>query len=351
MIVTRTPFRVTLGGGGTDLPSFYEKHGGFIFAMGIDKYMYIMLNPPTLDRKIRLQYSRSEIVDHADQLQHDLAREAFRAHGIEEAMEISSLADLPAGVGLGSSSSYLVGLLTALREYRRIPGPPQGLAEEACRIELEVLKKPIGKQDQYMASFGGLTVLDIGQDGVVKVRAAKFQAATIFDFIANTHIYYTGVQRAATDILSEQDAALRGARDPGSPESPVAESLLRIKDIGYRILEAIETENFDEFGRLLHSHWEHKRRMSAKITLSTVDELYDTVRERFNVLGGKIIGAGGGGFLMLYCPSNQRALIEFMEQHGMPRLRYTLEFEGAKVVANVFNSQRIGIDHRSQAHR
>jgi D-glycero-alpha-D-manno-heptose-7-phosphate kinase len=345
MIVTRTPFRVTLGGGGTDLPSFYEKHGGFIFAMGIDKYMYIMLNPPTLDRKIRLQYSRSEIVDHADQLQHDLAREGFRAHGIEEAMEISSLADLPAGVGLGSSSSYLVGLLTALREYRRVPAPPQEVAEEACRIELDVLKKPIGKQDQYMAAFGGLTVLDIGRDGAVAVRSAKFQSASIFDFVANTHIYYTGVQRAATDILAEQDAALRAARD--APEAPVASSLLRIKDIGYHILEAIEAENFDEFGRLLHAHWEHKRRLSAKITLSAVDELYDTVRARFNVLGGKIIGAGGGGFLMLYCPSNHRPLIEFMTRHSMPRLRYTLEFEGAKVVANVFNSQRIGIDHRS----
>jgi D-glycero-alpha-D-manno-heptose-7-phosphate kinase len=351
MIVTRTPFRVTLGGGGTDLPSFYERHGGFVLAMGIDKYMYIMLNPPMLDRKIRLQYSRSEIVDHADQLQHDLAREAFRAHGIEEAMEISSLADLPAGVGLGSSSSYLVGFLTALREYRRAPGPPQEVAEEACRIELEVLKKPIGKQDQYMAAFGGLTVLDIGRDGAVVVRSAKFHASTIFDFIGNTHIYYTGVQRAAIDILAEQDAALRGARDLGSSETPVAESLLRIKDIGYRILEAIEGENFDEFGLLLHAHWEHKRRLSTKITLSAVDELYDTVRERFDVLGGKIIGAGGGGFLMLYCPSHHRALSEFMEQRGMPRLRYTLEFEGAKVVANVFNSQRIGIDHRSQAQR
>jgi D-glycero-alpha-D-manno-heptose-7-phosphate kinase len=343
MIVTRTPFRVTLGGGGTDLPSFYGRHGGFIFAMGIDKYMYLMLNPPTLDRKIRVQYSRSEIVDHADELQHDLAREAFRAHGIAQAMEISSLADLPAGVGLGSSSSYLVGLLTALREYRRVPAPPQQIAEEACRIELDILRKPIGKQDQYMASFGGLTVLDIAKDGRVSVRAAKFQASTIFDLIANTHMYYTGVQRAATDILVDQDAALRQSRT--AEDAAVAERLLRIKEIGYRSLEAVETENFDEFGRLLHAHWEEKRRLSTKISLSAVDELYDTVRERFGVLGGKIIGAGGGGFLMLYCPGNPRALMGFMAQHSMPRLRYTIEFEGAKVVANVFNSQRVGVDH------
>ncbi len=347
MIVTRTPFRVTLGGGGTDLPSFYEKHGGFIFAMGIDKYMYIMLNPPTLDRKIRLQYSRSEMVDHVDDLQHDLAREAFRAYDIEQAMEVSSLADLPAGVGLGSSSSYLVGLLTALREYRRIPGPPQEISEEACRIELEILRKPIGKQDQYMAAFGGLTVLDIAKDGTVAVRRARVSSATIFDLVANTHLYYTGVQRSAIDILAEQDAAMRAGAGPASP--PVAESLIRIKDIGYRILEAIEEENFDRFGELLDDHWQSKRRMSSRITFGRVDEIYDTVRERFGVLGGKIIGAGGGGFLMLYCPGQHRALTDFMERHGMPRLRYTLEFEGAKAVANLFNSQRIGIDHRTPA--
>jgi D-glycero-alpha-D-manno-heptose-7-phosphate kinase len=346
MIVTRTPFRVTLGGGGTDLPSFYGRYGGFIFAMGIDKYMYLMLNPPILDRKIRVQYSRSEIVDHADELQHDLAREALRAHGIEQAMEISSLADLPASVGLGSSSSYLVGLLTALREYRRVLAPPQDIAEEACRIELEVLRKPIGKQDQYMAAFGGLTVLDIAKDGTVSVRSARFQAATIFDFIANTHIYYTGVQRSATDILADQDTALREART--AADVAVADRLQRIKDIGYRTLEAIETENFDEFGRLLDAHWEQKRRMSPKISLGAVDELYETVRARFGVLGGKIIGAGGGGFLMLYCPSNHQPLMAFMERHSMPRLRYTIEFEGAKVVANVFNSQRVGVDHRAR---
>ena len=343
MIVTRTPFRVTLGGGGTDLPSFYGKHGGFIFAMGIDKYMYIMLNPPTLDRKIRLQYSKSEIVDDVSQLQHDLAREAFRAHGIEQAMEASSLADLPAGVGLGSSSSYLVGLLTALRHYRRMPAPPQEVAEEACRIELDVLGKPIGKQDQYMAAFGGLTVLDIAKDGAVSVRAARTSPSTIFDLVANTHMYYTGVQRSAIDILADQNAALQQAG--AKPTVQVEESLVRIKEIGHRILEAIEDENFDEFGRLLDAHWRFKRRMSEKITLGRVDEVYETVRERFGVLGGKIIGAGGGGFLMLYCPARHKALTGFMEAAGLRRLHYTFEFEGAKVAANLFNSQRIGIDH------
>src|SRR5690606_11179776 len=165
MIITRTPFRITLGGGGTDLPSYYEKHGGFIFAAGMDKYMYIMLNPPIVDDKIRLHYSRIEVVDHVSEIQHDLAREALRYHGIERKIEISSLADLPDGTGLGSSSAYLVGLLTALHHYRRDFVPLQALAEEACHIELEVLGKRIGKQDQYMAVYGGFTVLEIDQVG------------------------------------------------------------------------------------------------------------------------------------------------------------------------------------------
>ena len=203
MIVTRTPFRVTLGGGGTDLPSFYRRHGGFIFAMGIDKYMYIMLNPPTVDNKIRLHYSRSEIADDIDELQHELARDALRLHGIRNKIEVSSMADLPDGTGLGSSSSYLVGLLTALHHYRREYVPLQVLAEEACHIELDVLGKPIGKQDQYMAAYGGLTVLDIDRDGSVQVRSVGGSPAAHSAFVANTHLYYTGLRRSAVDVLRD----------------------------------------------------------------------------------------------------------------------------------------------------
>jgi len=170
MIVSRTPFRVTLGGGGTDLPSFYEKHGGFVLAMAIDKYMYVILNVPNADRLIRLHYTRSETVAHVDQLQHELAREALRAHGIHDAIEIASVADLPAGTGLGSSSCYLVGLLSAIRAYLLRPVPLQTLAEEACHIELDVLKPPIGKQDQYMAAFGGLAQLEIDRADLAGAR-------------------------------------------------------------------------------------------------------------------------------------------------------------------------------------
>src|SRR5260370_15921736 len=207
MIVTRTPFRVTLGGGGTDLPSYYEKHGGFVFGMGIDKYMYVMTNPPGVDRKIRVRYSKTEIVDHVSELEHELAREALRMHGIEDRMEISSMADLPAGTGLGSSGAYLVGLLTALHHYRRDYVPLQTLAEEACHIELDVLKKCIGKQDQYMATYGGLTVLDVARDGTVDVRPIHLPDGALASLIAHTHIYYQGLLHNSLAALPAQDSS------------------------------------------------------------------------------------------------------------------------------------------------
>ncbi len=344
MIITRTPFRVSLGGGGTDLPSYYQKHGGFIFAMGIDKYMYVMTNPPGVDRKIRLHYTQSEVVDHVSQVQHELVREALRFHGIEDGMEISSMADLPAGTGVGSSSAYLVGLLLALHQYRRAFVPLDTLAEEACYIELNVLKKPIGKQDQYMATFGGLTVLEIMHNGEVDVRQVSLRESAISDLVNHTHIYYTGLNRSASGVLEDQNAAMNGQ----SPQrTQVENSLNCIKDLGYRILGAIESENFDNWGRMLHEHWEYKKRMSEKIRVSVCDQIYEEVRQRFGVLGGKIIGAGGGGFLMLYCPKDGRRLEDFMRSHEMPRLYYDLEREGSKTVANVSSTQSMLLHPKS----
>ena len=331
MIITRTPFRVTLGGGGTDLPSFYERHGGFIFAMGIDKYMYVSVNPPGVDRKIRLHYTQSEVVDHVSEVRHELAREALRFHGIEDRMEISSMADLPAGTGVGSSSCYLVGLLAALHQFRRDYVSLEQLAEEACHIELSVLKKKIGKQDQYMASFGGLTVLDIAKDGTVDVKPVKVRGGALASFAAHTHIYYTGMVRDAQEVLNDQDGAMKS---DAPARRTVEESLIEIKELGYRILDAIQCENFEQWGRLLHEHWMHKKRMSQKISVTWIDQLYEEVRHRFGVLGGKIIGAGGGGFLMLYCDKEPLRLEDFMVSRGLPRLYYGLESEGTKVVVN-----------------
>lgn len=335
MIVTRTPFRLTLGGGGSDLPGFYERHGGYILALGIDKYMYVALNIPYADRKVRLHYLDSESVDRVEDLRHDLAREALRTHGIDDAIDIASLADLPAGTGLGSSSCYLVGLLNALRTYLFRPASARTLADEACHIELDVLRKPIGKQDQYMAAFGGLTELFIDRQGRVSVERIPLPSYAVAEFVANTHMYYTNVQRPAIDILSEQSRSLRAGRED------VETAMLRIKEIGQHIGDAFRQADFDRFGRLMHEHWIEKRRLSGKVTVPIVERLYDHVRDEFGVLGGKVAGAGGGGFLMLYCPRNGARLTKFMHEHGMERLTYDAEFEGSRIIANMLSARSV----------
>lgn len=345
MIIARAPFRITLGGGGTDLPSFYQKYGGFIFAMSIDKYMYVMLNPSVVDRRIRLQYLQSELVDHVSKLRHPLAREALRLHGIEQAMEITSMADLPARAGVGSSGSYLVALLTALRAYKREPTSLKDIAEEACHIEIDILNDPVGKQDQYMAVFGGLRILEIAPNGEVAESCVPLPTSSIYDFVTNTHVYFTGVERKASQILQDQNTASQ--QEEHTNHKTVIETLHKIKDLAFRILEAIQSENFDDFGLLLDEHWQAKKNMSRKISLAAVDSLYEEVKANYGVLGGKIIGAGGGGFLMLYCPNKHRRLSEFMERQGMPRLHYSVEFQGTKVVADLRSSHEITVDHRS----
>lgn len=338
MIITRAPFRITLGGGGTDLPSFYSQHGGFIFAMAITHYMYVMTNPPTIDRKIRLHYTKSESVDHVSQLEHELAREALRYHGIEDKMEISSMADLPSGTGVGSSSCYLVALLMGLHHYRRNFVTLQQLAEQACDIELRILRKGIGKQDQYMAAYGGLTSLDIKKDGTVAVRPVDTSFSAIAELIANTHLYYTGLRRDATEMLADQDNAMKASAP--LVRGAVEDSLSKIKDLGYRIYEAIVEEDFDRWGHLTHEHWMLKKQLSTKVSMTKIDQIYEEVRAKHHVLGGKIVGAGGGGFLLLYCNKNHRGLERFMTSQGMPRLHYSVDPEGCKVIAS-FSSHRV----------
>jgi len=346
MIITRTPFRVTLGGGGTDLPSYYEKNGGFIFAMGINHYMYLAIHQSSVDRRVVLQYSRTEVVDHVREIKHDLAREALLRHGIEAAVTVSSQADLPAQSGMGSSSSYLVGLLAGLRAYKRDYIGVQALAEEACDIELNVLKKGIGKQDQYMAAFGGLTVMNIAKDGVVNVESVRLPGWTYADFLANTHIYFIGNARSAESILNDQNEAMRSK---GAARKTVGDSLDHIKDLGYRILEAVKEGRLDDFGKMLDEHWQYKKKLSDKISLPHIDKLYDRVRKEFGVLGGKIIGAGGGGCLMLYCPKQHHKLAKFMQDNHMPRLDYSVAFEGAKVVTDLYSSKNMSLSHSYDA--
>jgi D-glycero-alpha-D-manno-heptose-7-phosphate kinase len=342
MIITRTPFRLTLGGGGTDLPSFYTEYGGFILAVGIDKYMYLHVNTPILDDIIRVQYSRTEIVNHVDEVQHTLAREALKFFHIQNGIEIVSIADIPAGTGLGSSSCYLVGLLNAMHSLTQKQVSPQLLAEEACHIELDLLNKPIGKQDQYMASFGGLTTLEIARDGSVTVGRPTFDMELLETLESNILLFYTGAARDATAILREQDGATK------RKETNVVNSLSEIKDIGIEIRNAIVQGNLHRFGELLHVHWQAKKRLSNGVSSSQIDQWYELAR-RNGAIGGKISGAGGGGFLMLYCDNDKPRLREAMRKVGLRELNFRFEFEGSKVVFDIVSRDgRLAHIHRQQ---
>jgi len=327
MIITRTPFRITLGGGGTDLKSYYEKHGGFIFAAGLDKYMFIDSNRSVADDLIRVKYTKSETVEHVDELHHDLAREVFRYTGIVNNIEISSLADIPAGTGLGSSSCYAVGLLHAIHTLKRDYVPLAQLAEEDFHIETEILKRPIGKQDPYLAAFGGLTVLDIAKDGGVKVRHAKVSYEVADELNRNMLIFFTGKTRNADAILREQE---QGAREE---KKNVVDSMHYIKDLGYQILEAVEAGNLDEVGTKFHEHWQYKKRISLQMSNAHFDQIYDAALEA-GALGGKISGAGGGGFFTFYVPQNQKEFRLKMREFNLREMRYHFDIEGTKVLTD-----------------
>lgn len=327
MIITRTPFRVTLGGGGTDLPSYYSKYGGFIFSAGLDKYMFVSVNRPVVDDLIRLKYSKSETVERLDQLQHEIARETLRMMGIEKGIEINSIADISAGTGLGSSSCYAVGLLRALHTLKREYVPLQQIAEEDFKVEAEILGRPIGKQDPYLASFGGLTILEIEKDGKVKIRKANVSDETIDALNRNMLLFFTGTTRSADDILGEQSTGVK------EEKKDVIESMHYIKELGYEILEAVESGNVDEVGRLFHAHWQHKKKISTKMSNEHFDKIYEVAREN-GALGGKISGAGGGGFFTFYAEKNHGKLKKIMAEMGLREMRYHFDLEGSKVLVD-----------------
>lgn len=328
MIITRTPFRLTLGGGGTDLPSFYREHGGFILAVGIDKYMYININTPIVDDKIRIRYTNTEIVDDAEQVEHTLAREGLRLFGIKNGIEIDSIADIPAGTGLGSSSCYMVGLLNGLHALMQRQAGADRLAEEACHIELEVLKKPIGKQDQYMAAFGGITTLDIAPDGEVSAMRLDLETDLVEALESNLLLFFTGETRNATSILTHQDQSTK------KRDTTVVTSLCEIKDIGLEIRDSIIRGELRRFGELLDVHWQSKKRLSNGITNPQIDAWYELARAH-GAIGGKISGAGGGGFLMLYCEERKAELREAMRRAGLRELHFRFDFEGSKVIFDI----------------
>ncbi|HVO28399.1 MAG TPA: galactokinase [Candidatus Paceibacterota bacterium] len=327
MIITRTPFRITLGGGGTDLPSYYEKYGGFIFSAGINKYMYIDVNRPAADDLVRVKYSESETVNHAGEVRHRLAREILRYTGIEKNIEISSVADIPDGTGLGSSSCYAVGLLHAIHTLKRDYASLARIAEEDFEIEAGALGLPIGKQDPYLAALGGLTVLDIGKDGSVRFRKAGVSPEIADELNYHLLVFYTGKRRSADVILGEQQQGV------SENKKEIVESMHYIKELGYEILEAVESGNIDEIGKRFHAHWQHKKKISAKMTNAEFDRIYDAALAA-GALGGKISGAGGGGFFTFYVPSGHREFREAMRQLGLREMRYRFDFEGSKVFAD-----------------
>lgn len=333
MIITRTPFRIPLGGGGTDLPNFYSKYGGFIFSVAINKYMYITVNRPIVDNLIRIKYSKTEIVDSVSSVQHPLVREALRFVGIKDSIEVASIADVPAGTGMGSSSSYLVGLLKALHTLKREQIPLKELAEESCHIELDILEKPIGKQDQYLATFGGFTVLNIDKNGSVDVSQAHISQEVVEKLRNNILLFFTGISRDALGILGEQSA------NAGKNELNVVDSLKHIKEIGLKIKENLEKGKLEDFGQLLHEHWITKKKMSSKISSPQIDYLYEVAREN-GATGGKIMGAGGGGFFLFYCEGDKTKLRKVMEKEGLREMGFDFDFEGSKVLIDFLSHGR-----------
>jgi len=327
MIITRTPFRVTLGGGGTDLPSYYEKHGGFIFSFALDKYMFITVKRPFADHLIRLKYNISETVEKLSELKHDIARECLTKLNITNSIDVVSMADIPAGSGLGSSSSYTVGLLNALHTMKRNYIPLHDLAEEACEIEMYRLNKPMGKQDQYIATFGGFTVLEIAKDGGVNVKRANINDSTIEGLKRNLLSFYTGVQRKNVGILARQSQSTE------SNEKQVLESLHYIKESGYKILDMVESGNIAELGNMFDEHWKYKKRLAKGISNPHFDKIYETAKKN-GALGGKITGAGGGGFFLFYCEENQDKLRKAMKDTGLKEMRFNFDYEGTKVLVN-----------------
>jgi len=329
MILARAPLRISLGGGGTDLPSYYSKYGGFVIAVGIDKYVYICLNRPAADDLLRIKYSKYEEVTNVDEIQHDLVRPALKLLGITQNLEITSIGDVPTGTGLGSSGSYLVSLLTALHELKRERIPLQALAEEAFHIEAELANHPVGKQDHNLAAFGGFTCLDIQRDGKVIVSPLNIAPDTVERLRSSLLMFYTGISRSSVEILEAQK------KDTESGNSQVVESLHHTKELGYRIKEALERGDTDQFGLLMDTHWQNKKKRSGKISNPDIDRWYEIAKAK-GALGGKVMGAGGGGFLLVYCPAGTRAAVrEALKAEGLRETPFDFDLSGAKVLFNV----------------
>jgi D-glycero-alpha-D-manno-heptose-7-phosphate kinase len=322
MLLTRTPLRISLGGGGSDLPSYYREHGAFFVSAAIDKYIYIGLNK-TFNRKYFIRYQQQELVDRVESIVHPFVREALLARD-PGPVEIVSLADIPAGTGLGSSGSFAVGLLRTLHAHANRPVTPAALAEEACDIEINRLKEPVGKQDQYIAAYGGIHAFEIDRSGTVSAVPMNLPQSVVYELEDRLLLFFTGYSRSANNLLGEQDRkSIQGDRTMMS-------NIGSIVEIGKASAAALRTGDLKGFGELMDHHWRQKRQRSSSMSNGNIDRWYDKAMEN-GAVGGKLVGAGGGGFLMFYA-NDPVALRAAMAEEGLEEIRFKFDFDGASVL-------------------
>lgn len=331
MIIVKSPLRISIGGGGTDLPSYYEQFGSTFISAAINKYIYISVHPTFQDELI-LKYSEFERAKNVDEIRHGIIREALKLSGIHSHLEISSFADIPSGTGLGSSSTFTVSLLKALYTYKNINHSNISLAADACDIEINKLGAPIGKQDQYISAVGGLTKFEIDTQGRVSSSPLNMAAHDLVDLEEHLLLFFTGYSRDANQVLKEQDMATRSAtkQDNKPPSNEMIENLHFVKELGMKIGSALEQGRIDEFGRLMHVHWENKKKRSNNMSNGKIDQWYDLAMKN-GAFGGKLIGAGGGGFLM-FLADDKRKLRRVLRDAGMQDVPFRFDWLGTQVV-------------------
>lgn len=324
MIITRSPMRITLGGGGTDLPSYYREHSGFLIAAAIDKYVYITLHE-TFFPELIIKYSKLERVNSIEEIQHPIIRTAMQLTGMPNSgLEICSMADIPAGTGLGSSGSFTTALLKAFHVYRNQMVPPGELAEQACHIEMDLLHEPIGKQDQYIAAYGNITCFRFLPNDQVQAWPLGLAAETLHNLEDSLMLFFTGYSRPASEVLQEQDTKSK------QYDADMIANLHYVKELGRQSQQALEQGDLHHFGELMHTHWEHKKKRSGKMSNPKIDEWYELARQN-GAIGGKLIGAGGGGFLMFYVEDKMR-MRRVMREAGLQEVRFRFDNSGTHVV-------------------
>lgn len=324
VIIARSPLRISLGGGGTDLPSYYEHYEGFVLAAAIDKYIYVSANRP-FEEIIKLKYSNVEECKNIENVKHPIVREVLRLFELNTPqIEIGSMADIPAGTGLGSSGSFTTSLIRALSVHYRRNMNASEIAELACKVEIEVLGEPVGKQDQYISAIGGITEFNFMRDGTVKSNPLDLSMSTVYQLEDNLLLFFTGISRSASKILSDQ--SIRSIEK----DSEMIENLHYVKDLGLRSKAALLNDNTEEFAKIMHEHWQHKIKRSKGMSNQFINDAYKLGMEN-GAIGGKLVGAGGGGFLLFYAV-DKRSLRECMEKIGLEEVRFKFDFEGTKMV-------------------